>query len=88
MPFLSFLGCQKPSPNKVNELANVGHKTVANTRTQLQKSLLDEINDLKNAIRKNDASCCVHSSLSVISCVTTALTKSLKWMSFKASTIN
>ena len=35
----------------INELANVDHKMEVETRTQLQKCLLEEINDLKKAIR-------------------------------------
>ena len=34
----------------LNELANVDCKMEAETKTQLQKSLLEEINDLKKAI--------------------------------------
>ena len=34
-----------------NELANVDHKMEVETRTQLQKSIRDEINDLKKAVR-------------------------------------
>ena len=40
----------------LNELANVDHKMEVKTRTQLQKSLLEKINDLKKAVRKSDAS--------------------------------
>ena len=35
----------------INELANVDHKMEVETRTQLQKSILDEITDLKKAVR-------------------------------------
>ena len=40
----------------LNKLANVDCKMEAETRTQLQKSLLDEINNLKKAVRKSDTS--------------------------------
>ena len=52
------------------DLANVDHKMDAEARAQLQ---LEEINDLKKAVRKSDASWCVHSFLCAISCVTTAI---------------
>ena len=35
----------------LNELANVDPKMEAETRAQLQKSILEEINDLKKAVR-------------------------------------
>ena len=38
----------------LNELANIDHKMEAKTRTQLQKSLLIEINNLKKAVRKSN----------------------------------
>ena len=34
----------------LNELANVDHKMETETRAQLQKSILEEINNLKKAI--------------------------------------
>ena len=40
----------------LNKLANIDCKMEAETRTQLQNSLLDQINDLKKAVRKSDAS--------------------------------
>ena len=72
----------------LSDLSIVDYKMEAETRTQLQKSVLNEVNNLKKAVRKSDASLCEHSSLHVIFCVTTGLTKSLKWMSSKACTIN
>ena len=36
----------------LNDLSSVDHKMEAETRAQLQKSLQEEINDLKKAIRK------------------------------------
>ena len=35
----------------LNELANIDHKMEAETKNQLQKSKLDEINNLKKAVR-------------------------------------
>ena len=40
----------------LNELANLDRKMEVETRTQLQKSLWEEINDLKKKLRKRDAS--------------------------------
>ena len=40
----------------INELSNVDHKMEAETRTQLQKNLLEEINEIKKELRKNDFS--------------------------------
>ena len=39
-----------------SELANVDSKIEAEMRTQLPKSPLEEINDLKKVVRKSDAS--------------------------------
>ena len=47
----------------LDDLCKVDHKMEAEARTQLQKSLLNEINDLKKAVKKSKASRCVHSSL-------------------------
>ena len=54
----------------LNELANIDQKMEAETRVQLQKSLLEEIKDLREALR--GASQCAHSSLCAIFSVTTA----------------
>ena len=35
----------------LNELANIDQKMEAETRAQLQKSLLEEMNDLKKAVK-------------------------------------
>ena len=40
----------------LNNLSKVDRKMEAETRTQLQKSLLNEIDDLKKAVRKSNAS--------------------------------
>ena len=49
-----------------NKLTNIDHKMEAETRTQLQNSLLEEINDLKKAVRKSNASWCAHFPLCVV----------------------
>ena len=40
----------------LSELTSVDHKKKAKTGTQLQKSLLEEFNNLKKAVRKSNAS--------------------------------
>ena len=40
----------------INELSNVNRKMESETRTQLQKSLFEEINEIKNTLRTRDAS--------------------------------
>ena len=40
----------------LDKLANVDHMMEAETRAELQKNILEEISDLKKAIRKSDAS--------------------------------
>ena len=40
----------------LNDLSNVNCKMEAKTRSQMQKSILEEFNGLKKAIRKSDAS--------------------------------
>ena len=40
----------------VNELSNVDRKMELETRNQLQKSLLEEINEIKKTLRTRDAS--------------------------------
>ena len=40
----------------VNELANVDHKMESENRAQLQKSLLEEINEIKKTLRTRDTS--------------------------------
>ena len=38
----------------INELANIDHKMKLETRTQLQESILEEINEIKKTLRKRD----------------------------------
>ena len=52
----------------LNKLANVDHKMEAKTKTHLRKSILAEINNLKKAVRKSDASWLALSFLCVILC--------------------
>ena len=40
----------------LNDLSNVDHKMEAETIAQLQKNIQEEINDLKKAVRKSNAS--------------------------------
>ena len=40
----------------INELTNVDHKMESETRTQLQKNLLEEINEIRKTIRMRDVS--------------------------------
>ena len=51
-----FTTCQTFHLEALNNLSKVEHKMEAKTRTQLQKSLQDEINDLKKDVRKSNAS--------------------------------
>ena len=39
----------------INELANFGHKVEPESRTQLQKSLFEKINEIKKTLRTRDA---------------------------------
>ena len=48
-------------PKVVNELANVDHKMESENRAQLQKSLLEEINEIKKTLPMRDASRFSHS---------------------------
>ena len=43
-----------------DEPANIDHKMEAETGTQVQKRLLEEINDLKKALRKRCLVTCAH----------------------------
>ena len=38
----------------INDLSNIGRKIESETRNQLQKSLLEEINEIKKTIRTRD----------------------------------
>ena len=49
----------------INNLANVDRKMESENRNQLQKSLLEEINQIKKTLRKRDVSLFVHSFLFV-----------------------
>ena len=40
----------------INELSDVDRKIESETRTQLQKGLLEKINEIKNTLRTRDAS--------------------------------
>ena len=52
----------------INELPDVDHKMESETRTQLQISLLEEINEIKKTLITRDASRCAHFS-SVLSSI-------------------
>ena len=38
----------------INELANIDHKMESETRTQLQKSLLEKMNEIRNTLRRRN----------------------------------
>ena len=40
----------------INNLSNVDHKMESETRTQLQRGLLEEINEIRKTLRTRDAS--------------------------------
>ena len=65
----------------VIELANVDYKMETETRTQLQKSLLDKINEIKKTLRTRDALGFAYSFLLLSSMLP-------KWISSEISTIN
>ena len=54
----------------VNELANVDCIMESENRAQLQKGLLEEINEIKKTLQTRDALCFSYSFLFVMSCVT------------------
>ena len=54
----------------INELSNADLKMESETRNKLQKSLLEEMIEIKKTLRTRDTSSFAHSFLFVILCVT------------------
>ena len=54
----------------LNELAGVDHKMEAENRNQFEKSLLDEINDIRNTLKTTKASSFAHVSFALFLHVT------------------
>ena len=66
----------------INELANIDHKVESETRTQLQKYLLEEMNEIRKTLKEREMP---HDFLT-LSCLLSGVLP--KWISSKISTIN